>query len=421
MVRDRKEGMMKRISVFILAMLGIAILLSTLAVGCASEEETEEETTTVVVGRLTDLTGPAAFSLVNIGRAVTDIVNYINEEDPLAPGVKLKVISYDTKYDPSRDVPGYEWLKEKGACMFITPLSSTGEALKTRLASDKLPLLNLSTSFAQIDPPGWRFGLNLPNEYNIAALTEWLVENWAGSEKVKMGSVGWNHPYGITTDTGARVYAQSHTDDIEWIGSYLSPMGTMTWSTEIEALKDADYVFICAPGIAPATFMDEYRGRGYAGTFVGSDSMSSYVSMYVDQVGWEDLDGTLTAQAMGWYSRDSEVVDLCNQLLDANNTAADAAVQRANGISYVGGFQQYYLAFAVLRKAVETYGANVTGQQIYDTALSFDIEWEGYPTLGYTEDRFTPAHTTVYEWVAAEQDLMLVQDWLPGIRIDVSS
>jgi ABC-type branched-subunit amino acid transport system substrate-binding protein len=196
MLRDRKEGMMKRISVFILAMLGIAILLSTLAVGCASEEETEEETTTVVVGRLTDLTGPAAFSLVNIGRAVTDIVNYINEEDPLAPGVKLKVISYDTKYDPSRDVPGYEWLKEKGACMFITPLSSTGEALKTRLASDKLPLLNLSTSFAQIDPPGWIFGLNLPNEYNIAALTEWLVENWAGSEKVKMGSVGWNHPYG---------------------------------------------------------------------------------------------------------------------------------------------------------------------------------------------------------------------------------
>lgn len=401
----------------ILCAILVVAVLGILAAGCGKEAVEEEETTTIVVGNLTDLTGPAASSLVDINSAIDDLVEYINEEDPLAANVKLKVVSYDTQYDTSRFLPGYEWLKEKGAKLLMSPLSSCGEALKDRLEQDKIPLIQLAASYAQIEPPGWIFCVNLPNEYNTAALAQYLAQNWTGAGKVKMGSVGWSHAYGKTTDAGARLYAEAHPDQVEWVGSYLSPYGTVVWSTEVEALKDADYIFICAPGVAPAGFMTEYRGRGYDGVFVGTDSMSSYVKTYADRVTWAGLDGTVTAQAMGWYDRDSDVVDLANQLLDANHAPADAAKMRYN-ISYIGGFQQHYFGFAILREAVKRVGAEAfDGQAFYDTALDYTLQLRGYPDLGFTTLRYTPSDTTLYRWSAADENLVKLTDWIPGVEV----
>lgn len=36
------------------------------------------------------------------------------------PGVKLEVIEYDGQFDPAKDVPAYEWLKQHGADLMVT-------------------------------------------------------------------------------------------------------------------------------------------------------------------------------------------------------------------------------------------------------------------------------------------------------------
>jgi len=46
--------------------------------------------------------------------ALEDLVAYYNDSD-LIPGVRLEVVVYDGQWDPARDIPGYEWLRGRGA------------------------------------------------------------------------------------------------------------------------------------------------------------------------------------------------------------------------------------------------------------------------------------------------------------------
>jgi len=107
--------------------LAILILLATMGLSCGKGEE--EEKATVTIGLISDLTGPAAPALIPISYALYDVVDYYNTEE-LIPGVEIKTATYDAKYDPSRDIPGWEWVRGKGAKLIYTPLPTTGESLK---------------------------------------------------------------------------------------------------------------------------------------------------------------------------------------------------------------------------------------------------------------------------------------------------
>ena len=66
----------------------------------------------ITIGNLTDVTGPASNALTVITMSLEDTAEYYNKQY-LIPGVTFEVITYDGQYDPSRDIPGYEWLMER--------------------------------------------------------------------------------------------------------------------------------------------------------------------------------------------------------------------------------------------------------------------------------------------------------------------
>jgi len=135
----------------------VLALLTVVVSGCA--EEGIEGKKVIKVGLITDITGPAGAALVPNTWAIEDWTKYINEEDPI-PGVEIKLIIYDCKYDPSRDIPGYEWLRAQGVELIFVVVSTTGEILRPIADEDKIALLAGSgVTEAQIEPPGWLFSL----------------------------------------------------------------------------------------------------------------------------------------------------------------------------------------------------------------------------------------------------------------------
>ncbi|NQT73005.1 MAG: ABC transporter substrate-binding protein [Chloroflexi bacterium] len=70
-----------------------------------------QELVTITIGNLSDLTGVSSNAMGVVNIALEDTVEYYNERN-LIPGVELEVITYDGQYNPSNDIPGYEWLKE---------------------------------------------------------------------------------------------------------------------------------------------------------------------------------------------------------------------------------------------------------------------------------------------------------------------
>jgi ABC-type branched-subunit amino acid transport system substrate-binding protein len=411
--------MKKKWVTIVASSLMILAMVSGLCLGCGGGGEKEK--VVIVVGNISDMTGVASSALVPINYAMHDLANYFNDQE-LIPGAVIKVVDYNAMYDPAQDVPAWESLKEKGAKVMVTALPTTAETLKSFAASDKIPLWSLTASDAQLEPPGWVFCAEAPTSALINTLLEWISESdtdFPADRRAKIGSAGWEEPYAISIRDAVKEYAQAHSDKFEWVAGMLAPMGVMTWSGEVEALKDCDYVVPPSTGVGMSTFMKEYRDKGYHAKFLGTDAHCAYRGLAIDAIGWAGVDGMLTTQPSRWWNETSDIVDLANTLIDENHSGQAAGIEYS-GIGYIGSIHQLYAFYQVLQQAVKDVGAkNFDGQAFYDTAIGFKMSWTGYEEWGFTSTkRYTWNATGIYEWSAQQEDIVRkVPDWL-GLVLD---
>ena len=372
---------------------------------------------TIVVGNISDMTGPAATALVPINYAMQDLADYFNSHG-LIPGVTIKVVTYDARYDPSRDVPGWEALKEKGANVMVTALPTTAETLKPFAETDKIPLWSLTASDVLLNPPGWAFSAEAPTSALVKTLLEWISQydtDFPTGRPARIGSAGWEEPYAISLKDALKQYAQAHPDKFEWVGGLLAPMGVMTWSGEVEALKNCDYVLPPSTGTGMSTFMKEYRDKGYTAKFIGTDAHQAYRGLVIDAIGWTGVDGMLTTQGTRWWNETSPVVDLGKTLLQEKHSGQADEIEYSGG-GYIGSFHQLYAFYQVLQQAIADVGAeHFNGQAFYDTATKFKTTWDGYEEWNFTSvKRYTWNYTGIYEWSAQQGDIVRkVPEWLP--------
>jgi hypothetical protein len=278
----------------------------------------------------------------------------------------------------------------------------------------------MTTSDTLITPPGWAFCADSPTEALIETLLQWVGQNdpnFPTNRPAKIGSVGWQEPYAMSLRDGVKKYAQAHPDKYQWVNGLIVPMSQMTWSGEVVALKDCDYVIPPSTGTGTSTFMKEFRDRGYKAKFLGTDAHCAYTGLIIDAIGWAGVDGMLTVQPSRWWneSQSSDIVALANDLLQQNHSSEASQIIKS-GIGYIGSTQQLYQFYQVLQQAIASVGADkFDGQAFYDTATSFSTTWSGYQMWDLTATkRYTWNYCGVYEWSAQQGDLVRkVPDWLP--------
>jgi len=399
-----------------LSCLMVLALVVTLGLGCGNGGE-EKGKVTITIGLLSDMSGPASPALVPINYALADLVSHYNENN-LIPGVRFKVVSYDTRYDSSRSIPGYDWLKGKGAKIIFGILSSDGEILKNYVDRDQVPYFSISCTGAMIEPPGWMFTDMVPGNYEMQTMLQWLSENdWDYSKGIPtIGAAGWAEPSTLSYQAGIKQYAEAHPDKFQLVPLRTIPMGGLMWTAEIMSLKDCDYVFTPITGSAISTFMQQYRDAGGKGKFVWCGSHAAYVGLTVDALGWEAIDGIPLILTYDWWTdTESPLAALTNQLLDANHSAGEAAKLRYAGAGYLAGIALYYPAFNIIEATVKAVGAeNFTGQAFYDTAGNISLTLPDGQKCSYT-----PTKRSGYDFMvilrvnAAKQDIVRVSDWIP--------
>jgi ABC-type branched-subunit amino acid transport system substrate-binding protein len=403
-------------------------LVATLGLACGKGEEGK---TTIVIGNMTDMTGVAAPALVPMTEALHDMVDEINAG--LAPGidlpegVRLKVVDYDTAFNPARFVPGYDWLKAKGAEAIISVFNDCSETLKPLAARDKVAVLGMATSVPMIDPPGWVFAFSPPTRWGVKLMLEWIGDQWEAEGKYATGkptiaTVGWSDAWGADNEKGAREYCQAHSDRFDYVGSYMAPVGTVNWTSEVAKTLNVDYVQTAANGASmPATFLRQYSERGGHAIDFDTESMSAYSGYITDYAGWPALNGKLNVQAWGWWNLTQwSEVKYVKDVLFKYHSEGQANEWIHAGMGYLGGGAMQLFALqtvaAAIQVAVEETGSaeNFSGQIYYDTATHFMADWAG-SQRGFTETRrYAVPDSIVLRWDAAAQDLTLISDgWLP--------
>ena len=172
----KQEGEMRCLLRKVTLVLLVLALVATFGFGCGKKGGGGK--VRITIGLITDMTGPASPLLRPGNNALYDSARYINEEGPI-PGAQINIVTYDGRLDPSRDIPGYDWVRERGANLIVTSATSSGDVLKTFAARDKVVIYSLSTSLYQMEPPGWVFGATPPTVWTTKALLRWISEkNW---------------------------------------------------------------------------------------------------------------------------------------------------------------------------------------------------------------------------------------------------
>ncbi|MFO8010499.1 MAG: ABC transporter substrate-binding protein [Dehalococcoidia bacterium] len=409
----------------------MALLTAMLIPACGDSEQTPpatnsdgasattpepKEDVVIRIGNLTDMTGTGSNAISVIDMALNDLVDYYNEQN-LIPGVKLKVIAYDTAYDPSRDIPGYKWLKERGADLIYTSVTSAPVTLRPLVEEDQMCLFAASAPQEQLIPPGHVFMLGEINEEPIYTLLKWIAENdwdYVSNGPARIGGACWQEPAAEAYFEAMKNYAEAHPDQFEWVGGYLTTMGTFTWGPEVEELKDCDYVF---PPTVLVSFVKEYRTAGYEADFIGVDTHIAFLGLIRDAKLLDELDGMLIARMLRWWNEDGEIIDLTEQLLKENHPG-EAEKIMSQGVGYLV-MANFVIMLEMIQDAVETVGPeNFDSEALYQEAQSYTRIVDGVERWSYSETKRSPADLYgIYRISAAEGDVIRVsQEWYPTVR-----
>ena len=366
----------------------------------------------IIIGNLTDMTGVSSNAMSMVNKALADMVKYYNEEN-LIPGVELEIVTYDGQFDPSRDIPGYEWLKRRDADLIFTPMPSTTETLRHRLDEDKMVLFALAPSKEGLLPPGYAFCPNNTYAKDISyTLLKWVAENdpyFPTDRPAKIGGALWAEAYGEEILGGAKQYVEEHPDQYDWEGGYLTNF-TFTWSPEVEALKECDYVL---PPIPMNNFVKEYRIAEYSAKFIGTDAHAAFIGLINDADLWDEIDGTLLLQPPWWWTETGTIIALTSQLLYENHPD-EADIIRSMGNGYLS-VMPVYVMLEIISNAVDEVGPEgFDSEALYKAAESFSLSIDGFD-FSFNENKRTAVDSFgIYEIRASQKDIFRIgSDWVP--------
>lgn len=371
------------------------------------------EPVTILIGNLTDLTGPAASGMETVNQSLHDVVHYYNDNG-LIPGVELKIITYDTKYDAARNIPGYEWLISQGADLVWTAVPGAPDDLADRAEAAGVCLFTVASSQDTLTPPGHVFNVAIVPQYDAYTLLSWIAENhwdWQTKGPARLGGASWNDAYSPHVFEAAQAYCEAHPDQFQWVGGYLTGY-KFTWTAEAEDLKDTDYVFV--PGIM-TNFVKPYREAGGEGTFLMGEPNLAFLGQLGDAGLWNEADGALVIRNTLWWNETGWLIDWTRQLLTIYHPEHADAI-RDIGVGYLGAGSVYQMVEAI-KAAVEAVGPeSFTSETLYQAAQSLSLKIDGLERFSFSPTkRCTTNYYVVYQLDAASQDLVRISDnWYPA-------
>jgi len=377
---------------------------------------TEREDTVITIGNLTDKTGPGAIAFALIDMALDDMVAYYNDNN-LIPGVRLEAVSYDGAFDPANDIPGYEWLRGKGADVIFTAMPSPSVTLPPRANDDNLMMFALAPSREMADPPGYVFSPGtMLIEHQSYSILNWIAENdpnFPQDRPAKVGGAMWIMPYTEAILRGAEEYADAHPDQYDWVAGHLTNY-VFTWEPEVADLKDCDYVI---PPTLMQNFVKEYRDLDYTAQFIGGGIHTSFFGKIDQGDYWDEVDGMRILMPHRWWNENDEKIDLYKQILmETHPDDAEEIMRTSNGYLAADGI---YIMLQLIAATVESVGPeNFSSENLYNTATSFSLESDGVVLDSFTNTkRLSRNYFGMYELRADEKDMFRIDEaWLPVVE-----
>ena len=368
---------MRRISLRKMAVVVLVALVAVLPVlaGCAGGDEDEN---TVILGWLGDETGVSAAAFKEVRYGLLDYLATMEKTNPI-PGVKIEVLTYDTRLESGRVPTGYQWLKGQGMDVLIQWSPGAYAMTLENQKNDSIASF-CTTAYPATQDSGWVYSWG-PSEFDQGQwLAQALVDDWDETTEGRTIKVGYVDVAGYSSANFCREGIEA------WIAQNAGAMdykvvqggsSQTAWASEIDALKDRDVIVFATPATAGASFLNEVRARGYTGRLQATAfSFLSYLTLIKNSVGAAGLDGIRIPHAYTLFTEGSDfALQAKEALYELRPAEADTL---KGGTTWISGWIYGFILSEAIRHAADTAGSeNVNAEAIHEALDSLEIEIPG--------------------------------------------
>jgi len=303
-----------------LAVALTALLLTACALGPSADEEK-----VVKIGYILPLTGAPSAPMQGALENSLTYLKYFEEGGipglTLPPGVSIELIWGDSAFQADKAISIYERMRDD-AVIYYTPAALETTALKSRFDRDGMATICMNYDEAMMYPPGPIFSVFCTESEKFAILCDWIMENWQEGRPPRVAVMGADSASGRATEVMGPAYAQSI--GIEMLPFEAAPYMALDVSPQLLRIREreADFVYISGINIFALPIMRDAERLGLTGT-IRFGSMENGQSPAMLALG-AAVEGYFSPRNFPWY----EEVPICRDVLsgEEGDTAGQVVV-----------------------------------------------------------------------------------------------
>ncbi len=389
-----------------LIFMALTLVALPVVVGCGDDADADAR---VTIGFLGDFTGPGAETCIRVDKGMRDFLRHAKEHDPI-PGVDLRVITYDSRLEYSRVVPGYLWLKGQGSDIILNFNAMYTPMLVDNHQRDGLASFCFNAMQSTMGED-YMYSFSVDYITEGEASIEWLVRDWEenGEDRpMKLGYVGLR---GMVSDTEIgnvmkNLAETTYKGQVEF-NWQSAPLGTTTWSNEINRLRGSDVIFLNLVGPSLASFLNEAVARGYEGGYLGSTiSLMGFWSLVRGSVPLDKIDGIRAIHAQMLWTDGTEFMDDVEHCLQTYRAPAEAANLKMC-TSYPSGYLFAWMLYETVKLAADKVGPENVDSEALNQALQeleMDVDGWGEPWKACEDTNVMHRTYRIIEYVHDQDD-----------------
>lgn len=336
------------------------------SLAAVSEEEA------IVIGMIADLTGPTAVAGTQYASGQREYVEAVNARGGVN-GQEIVLLWQDYRYEVAAAERLYNQYVEQGAVAFMGWGTGDTEALRHRVAADKVPFMSASLAESLTDPADAPYNFVLGSTYSEQARValEYIAAERSDATVAIFHSAS---PFGTSPLADAAEYIVQADLGIE-LNTIEMPTGVTDFGSQIDAADNPDYIIIQNVAQPAATLIRDLRSLE---TEAGLICLNWCGNETLIELAGADAEGVIAVQP--FLGPASEVAGL------------DEIAEAAGGIENVSiAFIHGWTAMRTLVTAIERMGES--GEEITGAAVARSLESTVVSTDGLSADIKFSSHS----------------------------
>lgn len=225
----------------------------------------------IKIGAIFDLTGPTADVSTPYSEGMKDYVTWRNANGGIA-GRQIELTSADYAYKVDQSEQLYTQYVQEGVVAFMGWGTGDTEALRTKIAEDKIPFMSASYSAGLLDLTAAPYNFLVGTSYSDQAViaVRWALDDFkakGGSDQIKIALIHNDSPFGQSPVADAQAYTEANG------GAFMDlamPKGATDYVAELAQMTTfgAQYVIIQNVSSPAAVLLKDAKSQGFGAQFI---------------------------------------------------------------------------------------------------------------------------------------------------------